>query len=638
MYKVDTIPHYLPTKLIKKIESDLLLNYGRQYDSKNKYLHCIITLHYKQINEYPSKFSYVNVGSDYWKELYYNTYKSKVLDPLLESGILESHGFGRNFEQYDADDRSKKEGQVEIRYRINPDLLNEDLGSIYYLKKGQKLPDKKITQPEQKYFPTQYQRRILRISIDESAANWIDENARRICVGYLHPEFVDALPLDYVIKYHELIEKGSYDKHYHPILVAKNRGVALGKQLFYYKDQYYLADLDIFIDLRTEGIKYQYKTEISRIRNCQLISTRNERTLRLHNHLVNFPSKLLPFLRLNGQKLVQVDLSTSQFLLFASLLNVYLNEGEDHVKNLFKQKGTKGYINRFISKIRNYMTILPSSGITGDEPLTDQQRNHDTLQFINDVFNRDFYSHIGQLLNLPERGLAKITLFQQLFRKKNRTNVFVKILRDNYPTVMNIMDDFKGISGSESVETNSYDADEDNNLSVFLQCVEAEIYIDRILQPLQKLSIPCFSRHDSICTTESYQDQVQEHITKVFKDLGFEYKDKIEDHPIIDYSSVHMKIDAEDNDVYEIDDENDLVIPEYLFEEISEIKIQEDYSDIVHVELLEEFASLSGLTQNQQNSLSDDVANLRSGMSFLQDETNSIITEILIKNKYHENN
>lgn len=117
---------YLPVKLIKKINQDIFTNTKYEYRTKNNFLRCISTIYFKQIHEHYGLEGYVPTGSAYWRTIFGGDYHEKVIKPLIEMGILESHEFGfRSYPNLNAA-QGKESGSVGVRYRINPELMDED--------------------------------------------------------------------------------------------------------------------------------------------------------------------------------------------------------------------------------------------------------------------------------------------------------------------------------------------------------------------------------------------------------------------------------------------------------------------------------------------------------------------------------
>ena len=70
---------------------------------------------------------------------------------------------------------------------------------------------------------------------------------------------------------------------------------------------------------------------------------------------------------------------------------------------------------------------------------------------------------------------------------------------------------------------------DESNFSVFLSCVEGELYVDNILKRLRDKGIPCFTRHDSVVVASGYDERSEVIAKQVFKDFGFKYNHKVED-------------------------------------------------------------------------------------------------------------
>ena len=79
--------------------------------------------------------------------------------------------------------------------------------------------------------------------------------------------------------------------------------------------------------------------------------------------------------------------------------------------------------------------------------------------------------------------------------------------------------------------------------------------------------------------------------------------------------------------------ENDNIMDEQLIEtclRLQGIGIQDDYSELVDANFLEEISNLP-LNQHEKVILMDDVVNLRYGMPILHDKTNDIIRQLIQK-------
>lgn len=648
---------YLPVKLIKKINQVIVTNKKYEYRTKNNFLRCIGTIYFKQVNEHYGLEGYVPTGSAYWKKVFGNDYHEKVIQPLINLGIIESRDFGnRNYPNLNTT-KGKEPGSVGIRYRINPELTNEDgFATIEYIRKNNLpvLTAEEMVMNEGKeleYLPVSQQN--LFISIDkQKATEWVEDNAEDICNQFLNTNIANELPENTLIPCHIYLDGGSFNIKYLTVKKAEFEALLQDKQLFFFKDAFYLADKDTFLKYRISNLKYHYKRDVSKIGTVPLIYRRSEKTLRITTHLTNLPSKILQFINLNNQTVVQFDLRTSQFLIFANLLNIYITKGHEALQGFFKNNQTKRFLKRFITVLDEHRNMLPQTGVDITNPDLSKHSTSDVIRFIHDVFFNDFYAVIQRQFGFSERGSAKLVLFMLLFKRNTKSDKLIDKLKEHYPTVMAIIETFKTKSKeSKPEEDDTKPNDDTTNFSVFLQCVESEIFIDRILFPLRDLEVPCFTRHDSIVVGHEYANLVEDIIKSVFNEIGFKYNYKVEDKfwEVVDWVELEDSPYSDylaDQDIlttdYSVDErfkdlkpddtnENDNTMDEQLREtclRLQEIGLQDDYSELIEADFLEEISNLP-LNQHEKIILMDDVVNLRYGMPFLQERTNQLIQTIV---------
>ena len=646
---------YLPKKLIDKFHEDILSN-NCEYRTKNNFLKCISIIYYHQVTNGIGLNDYVPLGSKYWKSVFGGNYYQKVIEPLLEIQIIESFDFGfRTFpDSKESKFIGKPNGSVGIRYRINPELLDNQFTSISYIEKGKVHTSIERMHKDEKQFTTRGIPDLnFRISIDqEKANNWVENNAEKIINNYINRDFIKELPEDLKIQNKEYLDNSTYNTRYSSIKPALLRATTKCKELFYYKDSFYIADIGFFISQRIPALIHHYKREIAQIGSMPIEEQRNELTLRIYSHLTNFPSHILQFIKINNKTVHQLDLRTSQFLIFANLLNVYNTKGEKHLLSLFKQKRVLTYLKRLIKVLDAYKNQLPTVGIDINDTNSGKDSSSDVIKFIRDVFFKDFYTVVQDEMGFKERILAKYLVFKLLFKKTNRPDILLDKLNVRYPVLMDIIAAFKKQDKSKK-ESSDNDEDKESNFSVFLQCVEGEIYVDNILNQLRENNIPCFTRHDSVVVASGYEEKTEEIIKGVFADFGFKYNHKIEDKfwEIVDYDELEQSdyvqyvideteleldfyydesdedsIEDETENIYELDEEQLEV-----FERLMEIGICEDYSENVSSDLLSKLAFLPFLESEQCDILNLDIHNLQYGMSFLQEATNELLRYILSK-------
>lgn len=653
---------YLPVKLIDRINNTIFENNSLEYRTKNNFLRCIGTLYFKQVNEYHDLEYYVPAGSKYWKTLFGGDYHEKVIQPLIDLEIIQCKDFGfRTFVNKKTDKKGKEKGLVGKRYRINPDLTNDDnFTMIAYINKGNEpilTAEEAIINGGKEFIFEPIQSKDFFVSIDKRrASEWVEKNAEEICREYYKPEYADQLPQDSLIEFHFFLDGGSFISGFSTIRAAKIKARMYAKQLFYFKDKYYIADPQAFLRHRVESLKHDYKREISKIGTLPIINRRSPNTLRLYNHLVNFPSKILQFININNRTIVQLDLTTSQFLIFANILNTYIKGGETMLLRLFRERQTQTYLKRLIKVLKEHQDVLPRTGVSLTKKYPAKNSSNDVVRFINDVFHEDFYSIIQKELNLPERSLAKQMLFRLLFKRGNKPDLWIKMLEQLYPTVMSIISGFKQKETQDEDSSKVKSNDDWNNFSVFLQCVESEIFIDNIFKPQRDVGTPCFSRHDSIVVASGYEDKAELYARAIFGSYGFKYNHKVDDKLwdvydeeyledigymdwLIDENELNADFSIDDSQVEptqspfddEIDEDDIAVLDDEqlsVVEELLAIGEQRDYSKLLGIGFLEALTILP-ITASEKNVLYDEMNNLQSGMINFQVSTNKLICQLV---------
>ena len=641
---------YLPITLTSVIK-EKILNNNYEYRAKNNFIKCIGIIYHYQLSSYNIE-GYVALGSSYWKKVFGGNYKLKIINPLLEFDILQQYDFGfrKNF--------------VGIRYRINPNLITRDHVVIEYLNKGNSnivTSDDEIYNYGNRFDINFISNTIIRLD-NVKVKKWVKDNAEEIFTENLNLEYIKDLPDEYIIEYIDEVESKdiydnthySYNKKHSSIKAIKTVGNQLNKRLIFYNGKFYLVNLPKFKEQKIENIIFHYNREISKITSLPLVEKRSPTTLRIYSNLVNLPSRLLPFILINNNSIVQIDLKTSQFLLFANILNVYLKSGASKLLSLFSSKETQKLLKRLIKILDKIKDKLPNIGVDVNYEYSGKYSNHDLIRFIRDVFFDDFYEIIKKELGFSNRGLAKQIMFQLIFKRDTKPNILIKKILERYPTVIAIINEYK----KEIYKINKFD--EYNNFSVLLQRIEAEIFIDKILYPIRKKGVPIFTRHDSVIIKEERGEQILNHIKTVFDDLNFKFnfkyeemfwvsaeQDELEESGYLDWLSGEDLLNGEnlppetlyndesrsttkinetntDSNLNQINEEDTDVINRLL-----EIGLQDDYCDFINLDFLAEISQLSFLSEDERNLFYEDDMNVRDGMSHFQEQTNEIIRNII---------
>ena len=641
----------MPLKLIKKLHEDIFSNSAYEYRTKNNFLQCVTIIYYHQITKGIGLNDYAPLGRNYWKKIFGGNYHENVIQPLLKLKTIECIDFGyRTFPDPAIQPiKGKHNGLVGIRYRISPDLMDDLYETIQYIDRGKVLTaTERILLGNEEFIATGISDMNYHVSIDPvKACTWIENNAESICNDFLREDYVKSLPDKLLIEYREYLDKGSYNTKYLTVEAARKVAEDNDKELFFFKDTFYIADITEFLNQRVPALVYHYKNQVSLIYSQPIEEKRNPITLRLYSSLVNFPSKILQFININNRTVVQLDLRTSQFLIFANLLNVYIKDGEKHLLSLFKQERNKTYLRRLIRILSEHEKQLPMVAVNIYENNSAQYEIADVSKFIRDVFFHDFYAVVQQELALKDRMLAKRVLFKLLFKKTNRPDALLLKLSQRYPIVMNIIAAFKRKDITKE-ESPIHEDNNESNFSVFLQCIEGEIFVDNILQELRTNNVPCFTRHDSIVVSCGYEDKAEETARTIFKNFGFKYNHKVEDKfwEVVDSEELEetgyldwLSDENEFNEDFSVEESlEEIVVDEGMvmdeehietMDRLKEIGIREDYFEFVNVDLLAEISDLPFLTPVQSNWIEEDIMNVNYGMSFFQPETDKLLRWIV---------
>jgi len=208
----------LPKKLAQKIEQVFFDNDKLEYRTKNNFLQCIAIIFYHQVTQGNGLTVYVPLGRNYWKKIYGGNYRKSVISPLIQNGIIESLDFGfRTIPDGTVQTtKGKQDGYVGVRYRINPELLEEQFIFLPYVDKGKVLTAlERILFEKQEFKLPEIPDLNFRVSININKANsWVEDNAERICNEILKRDTVNSLPDGLQIECREYLDNGSFNVRY----------------------------------------------------------------------------------------------------------------------------------------------------------------------------------------------------------------------------------------------------------------------------------------------------------------------------------------------------------------------------------------------------------------------------------------
>jgi hypothetical protein len=618
---------YLPIGLAKKLED--LFTSSREYRTNNNLLIIVGTVCYKLFdNDTLSYYSYYPLSVAYWKKVIGSHY-SKYLTILLSNDIIQC-----DWVNYVSDlgEYSRVKG-----YRINPSLLSEKFSLINYLvnKTDSITVNESIDMYEdnQKVIRTGFKPQLITMQ-KLQAISWLKNGLPDVINGYINLNYADGLPKKMSVSVRLLNNNGSFVTYYMSIEAAQKLANEQGKKLIYYKDKFIITTEDILTAIAIQNLTLNYKWQIKSFLPENFNFARNEKTLRVYSKLSSLPSALLQFVRINGEYIMQADLKCSQFTLLGNLVNYYINHSGKELISKFKKKPAKTFVLNLVNIFNIHKDEFPNEGLIFKNPWEDQYDANNLYKFIVDSLLHDFYGIITNELGLPQRQHGKLIAFRTVFAKPKPENELVKQLRTIYPSIINIINDFKNKYGY-------------NQFAIGLQQVEAEIFIDHIWKKVKNAGINSFTRHDSILFPINMKNEIEQIITDVFADFDFLYKIEYEE---FNTDEIERRLINETDFMDTIDDFDEILfysmgeaekkaktekIVEYLYEEVQDIElpkmIKDDYFEDVSLDTLETIAELEYLSSTLKDALEEDIANLRSTYSIqrFQDKTNKFITQLI---------
>ena len=612
---------YLQRKVadvIKKItESD------REYRTKNNYLTVVGLVYFHQMSDEASCYDYSPLAREYWRTVVGSNY-SKYIDRLVGEHIVQ-----RVWVQYVSDfgDESRVMG-----YRINPLFLTDDFALVKYAgAKNQSQSAEVIDAKATGNIPVTklgIKPDLIRMQKGQALA-WIATNISKVVNSYINNDYLNGVPktLPVLVR---IYHGDSFSVSHMSVESAQKIAKEQGQVLLYYKDKFVIANAEQFTQIANHNLSVHYKWQVKSFLPENFNFSRNKNTLRVYSKLSSLPSALLPFIRINGQYILQADLKCSQFTLFANLINYYLNHSGEELVALFKKKQAKTFVSALVTIFDRHKDELPEEGLNTTSPSENEFITNDVYGFLVDTLLHDFYSILKVQLGLPLRQHGKSIAFRTVFSKSKPENELVRQFRQIYPTVISIINDFKDKYGY-------------NQFAIGLQRVEAVIFIDHIWQKAKQSGINCFTRHDSLVFPINKKQEVDKIITDVFKSFDFIYRMEYEEfntdeimNQLVYTTDYVDSLDDFDELFYTADEDEDEEVWEQ--EILQDIELPEqkhrDYFEHVNEDTLWMLLELDGLSLEVKLALEEDIANLQSNYPTpqFQVDTNRLISKLIDDN------
>jgi hypothetical protein len=222
------------------------------------------------------------------------------------------------------------------------------------------------------------------------------------------------------------------------------------------------------------------KINVERINDGVFFFNIDQTSGRLHTNLTNLQSDLRNFITYNGEKLVSLDFRNSQPFMGLCLFS------EKFWNNKVKTQIT---INTILNNTTNNLTINTPTPL-----MLAEMKSSDIDSYISLVCSGMFYDKIQEeMLNcanpitFKSRRELKSKVFSVIYAKNHYTGRIKTFLEENFHNVMSMFSFIK--------------KDNYKTLSLLLQSIESELFVNRFAKRISERGIVLFTIHDSIVTT-----------------------------------------------------------------------------------------------------------------------------------------
>lgn len=452
------VPFYT-LKISKAWEEDIIKCYGDKAISKN-----IITMFNLWLNRYMEMgiriYDYNVLSSSFYRKILKdNNFKvTELLSKYLQKRQLRN---GRYF--------STKAG-IAVHYRIKPSVL-KTLGVDVHLK----------------YHDIEVEDQIFEL---DSLTTGVNDSLKHIKFSI----DLDNLDACTIVK----TFGSSAAKRFQAKLYREETGTYIGfNKSFKYELKFEERDYNAYHELETKLGSYRMYNSLMLFAARNNNTKRNTKNLRLHNRLLELPKECLAFLRIDGERLAEIDLKNSQVALLLNILagNIDASNQEWSIFEFIDSGNLKALRKEFSNINSPYYHLLKS---------TQEGKVYETLMSLQEGISRD-----------EAKKLMMLVLFSG-FKTWNKrfleSNPVLQYWKDTYPILHDIITKLKrgfyyelkkkGLIHPLSEDKTPYQASK-ALLPVFLQRVESSLFIDNILNDLQDKGITAISKHDAIICKES---------------------------------------------------------------------------------------------------------------------------------------
>lgn len=457
---------------------------------------------------------YTDMAAVYLRKKIDTQYR-RIVKPLLHAGIVESTGYYRV--GYHSESGYVK-GQC-LSYRLNPDLLSDDLVPITYRnsRKYQKSNDYVVTRSKAVLRQLRLADLGSRDIVRFVRATLTDDRIRRM------------LSVDDEIKDQLIFLKGK------PYPIPRNK-VRLGKRQLIKDGKYCHVDhVDHYIQRKRRVLIKAYSDQLLRIKKRNIYADRNDTNYRLDSNVTNLKSDYISLLSIDGEGLSQIDLKNSQFRIFVHLLEAcerqIINGRQPRLTDVAKLNLEKAANQRFAletekegGKERKPVTLLLLKMLEsvveyrGSMPCF----SRDYVLFKKLVKSGKLYEYIQQKYWEDtgcklSRAEAKGIMFSIAFSSPCYHSQQKDFFSNHFPSILAVIDGFKRSRMKYLGKGRSKEGSA--SFAVMLQRIESSIFIDVILERCYKKGLKVLSKHDSILCRRSDKHVVTAIICRVLNEL-----------------------------------------------------------------------------------------------------------------------
>lgn len=460
----------LPKKMndvLKSIEqSDIRLNHSYDFIRfllyKNHMLDDDITMN-----------AFINVSSLYLKSNFTHNYNKMFMSSLIDNSIiLKEPYFNSSYSSHYKG--TPLEHSKPYGYRFSDDYFDFSEPVIVQFTNKQ---------------PNHGSKQINKVINDLKRLEFDTNGMMKAVMNYNIDDFIEVNDeiqedvVDVIDTYQKTI-----DGNYATYTISIDKALAKAKErhldLVMYKNHCYFDILDRFKKNRTNSFRASQFYSISTLQSEDFYASINDTNKRLDTNLTNLKSDFIKngFVTLNGQQLIDIDLSNSQPCLLG---------------NLF------GCMENMLSKFPNLTLAYhyPPIDITME----------DVKIFIHESGDGTFYDYICEHTGWS-RKLAKNIFIKIMFSKAGWNSCYKKRLKELFPSVISWMDEFKLKNG------------EHKKFAIMLQKLESEIFIQNIYPRIRKQGYVVYTKHDSILCKVSDYDAVKSEMEKIMNEMGLKFK------------------------------------------------------------------------------------------------------------------